>query len=200
MVQSNPPNPSAQDSLCEDHTKDQVGIEVEDLNRSMQLPRLFLAKVNYIHAHSIIDLLVRTEFDVSFTHRCFLFNVSRIEDTDSREFKDSKRCAVQLLGGRSVVVETVKAPKRSNMVPVVLYVKGRVPAPDCNITIDDVDYVNVNRYLNWLAVQDQPFNKTLVTAHKRGMSREGPDTPKDGNQENKRGTHSNRHKSGNCGR
>lgn len=186
--------------MCEDHEKDQSGHELGDVNRSMQQPRLFWAKVQYIHAHSIIDLLVRTEFDVSFTHRCFLWGVEKIDDTDSREFKDSKRCAVQLLGGRSVVVETVKAPKRSNMAPVVIYVKGRVPESDCNITIDDVDYVNVNRYLNWLAVQELPFDKGLVTAHKRGMSREGGDAPPDGNQEKQRGTHANRHKSGNRGR
>lgn len=162
----------------------------------MQAPRLFSGKVDHIHAVSVVDLMIHTDFDVSFKHRCSLYSVPRIDDCNSLAFSHAKQCAVIMMGGRDVVVETVPVPKRANMTSVVVYRRGAVPPVDCNIDIDGVDYVNVNRYLKWLASQERPYDKSLVLNHRRGMAREGGATQRrEGTQEKKRGTHEDRDQS-----
>ena len=137
---------------------------------SLQTPRLFTGKVHHVHAVSIVDLMIQTPFDVSFTHRCILHKVPKVAGESSRLFNDAKQCAIILIGGKDVIVETVPVPKRANMIAVSLYIKGTVPPTDCNVTIDDVDYIYVNRYLEWLSTNDRPFDKSLVSRHKRGMA------------------------------
>lgn len=160
----------------------------------MQAPRLFAGKVHHIHAASLIDVMVHTDFDVSFTHRCILFGVPKIDDKDSREFKDAKQCAIILIGGRDVIIETVPVPKRANSVSVILYLKGLVPPSDCNVAIDEVDYINVNRYLTWLSERDLAYDRTLASRHKRGLSCEGGDKDRNNTQEEDRGIHPHRNK------
>ena len=176
----------------EDWTGDQTPDEMEDevALRSMRAPRLFPGRVDHVHAVSIWDLMIHTDFDVSFRHRCVLFGVPKIDDCNSVLFSHAKQCAVIMVGGRDIIVESVDVPKKANMTSVVVYRRGAVPPVDCNIDIDGVDYFNVNRYLKWLASQERPYDKRLVLNHRRGLAREGGATQRrEGTQEKKRGTH-----------
>lgn len=139
---------------------------VPEVARSLKTPHLYGGRIQHIHAPTVIDVSIATEFAISFTQRCLLYDVAKIE-AESPEFVAAKTCLIMLLGGRDVVVETIDAPKRANMVQVLVYRKGSVPPSDCNVTIDDVDYINVNRYMTWLASHSKPFDRNLVAQHRK---------------------------------
>lgn len=142
------------------------------IERSLKAPRLYNAKAHHVHSSTLVDVLIHTDFEISFTQRCFLYGVPRTENGDSEEFRDSKQCTIMLIGGRDIVIETVAGTgKKSNMFPIIVYRRGAVPVADCNVAIDGVDYVNINRYLSWLGEQEKPFDRATVGSHRRGLSR-----------------------------
>lgn len=138
--------------------------------RSLTVRRLYEARIAYVSTYVKIDATVFTDFRVSFTHRCVLHNVPRVKDSNPERLETLKKATVMLIGGVQCLVETVEpdTPQHPNLPSVIVYRRGIVSAQDCNLGIDNVDYVDVNRYLRWLMSQPR-LDLSIVAKDRRAL-------------------------------
>jgi len=128
--------------------------------------RIYEATVRHVITYNRVAIMVHTDFDVSFTHICYLTGVPHISSDGL--WDEARYALILIVGGKDVLVEIDSDAKRiNNMQPVRMYRQGSLPPDcrDCTITINTVEYVQVNRYMSWLA--ERGFPDDVIKKHRR---------------------------------
>ena len=147
-------------------TSNQEGIQ--ETEALIPRPRLYDATVRHIFSPNRVEILVHTDFRVSFTHFCELVGVP-IPDLEI--YDRARHAFILIAGGKPVLVETEPDAKVSNpyLTPIYIYRRGSLPRDcrDCAVTAGEVEYINVNRYLVWLSERGYPIE--TVKKHRKGF-------------------------------
>ena len=116
-------------------------------------PCFYRAKTHHVNTPTSIDVMVDIRFGI-FTlveiklKGVDLSFVNRDDENSQKLIDQAKYCLIILLGGKNILVEVEDDSKRKTKGIILL--KSPCPLPECRVEYQGDEYVNVNRYMDYL--------------------------------------------------
>jgi len=111
--------------------------------------QLLSAKTSHVSSVNSVSLCVYLRFRISIIVDVKLDDVP----FETNVADDGKHCLIIMIGGKKILLDTDDHEKRFPYMGT-LYVKGQIPHKDCCVSINNISYINVNRYMSWLRGQN----------------------------------------------